>query len=135
MKNSPNCNVTSHQNKPQLDSGGRSETLHSRTSPEPLGLPSRAAPSGCPLRLPPPGTRVPDSPPRSPLPTSHARRVPLEAGPHPPPLALWSRPSRLHSTLHPGCGSRRQPLPILDGEERDRKCRPWLPLLRGRVPN
>ena len=27
------------------------------------------------------------------------------------------------------------PLPVLVGEERDRKWRPWLPLLRGRVLN
>lgn len=49
-----------------------------------------------------------------------------------PPSPSRRRPSPAPLTLHPGCGSRRQPLA---GTGRRRKGSPWLPRLRGRVPN
>ena len=109
MKNSPNCNVTSHQNKPQLDSGGRSETLHSRTSPEPLGLPSRAAPSGC-------------RPRERGSPTAHR-------GPHcppPTPAECLSKPAptRRHSPSGPAPRGSTQ-LFILGAEAGDNPFRYW----------
>ena len=75
MKNSPNSNVTSNQNKPQLDSGRRSETPHSRTSTEALGLPPPAAPGNAGPRQ---ATEVP---------TAHLPRPPSASRSRPPPAA------------------------------------------------
>lgn len=87
MKNSPNSNVTSHQNKPQLDSGRRSETPHSPTSPEPLGLPPPAAPGDAGPRQPTeiwgPHTAHLPRPPRA----SRSRPPPAATRPLVPPLA------------------------------------------------
>ena len=46
---------------------------------------------------------------------------------------ILCRPLLLFCILDVEAGD--NPLPVLVGEERDRKWRPWLPLLRGRVLN